>query len=473
MPKSLAIMASVLGIVGTLLFFYLVTKQQDSYTSTYAWLSLIAVMLAWPARKILDGRTPWYSPHAFVLFTFFMYFIVGSTVAVYYRVPSISTEEPHRAADLNLGMAAVVVAILAYLIGFKIGPKPTFLPARFEWFLTDTEQVQRNFNTFAIGIFGIGMLAWVYVFFVAGGLGGHLQNIQHRTETMGMAGGLAYHFTKWAAAGALLYFARNGLNVISLAMAGALTFLLFIFGSRNLVGMFILGGLIIYHIRFRKIPWFVWVALPPLMVFVVTFMGLIRRAGGSFARAQHMYSRATDSLEGRLISAFGDFTFITEITDVVINWGDRIPFMHGRTLTSVLYIVPNKVWSNKTKHITDASAEYMKELTPQLEKVSVGPTLLGEFFINFGWPGMFFGGLILGLVIAPIHSVLTKSPLRSYQVFYCVFLAFFSPQIITFIKHSSIELTAYPYILLPIIIPYLPNLGFLSNPPQNASEYHA
>ena len=76
------------------------------------------------------------------------------------------------------------------------------------------------------------------------------------------------------------------------------------------------------------------------------------------------------------------------------------PFRHGRTtLVAVLGFIPRAMWPGKPIAIgKELTRYYVGPFYEPTSGFSVTPTLPGEFFINFGWPGVIGGGLLFGLI---------------------------------------------------------------------------
>jgi len=467
MTKGLAILVTTVGTLACLIFIAALSSQMPVYASTYMLIAALTVVIAIPARKILSGETPWWSPHAMVLATMFLYFVVASLAVVYFRVESMAFKRSFRAEELNAGMAVVLVSLIAYLIGYRFGPKPGLLPERLEWFFTDTPNVQIRFNLVTMTLFLVGIGAWMSVFYAAGGIGAHLRNLGDRQESVARAGGIALHLSKWAFVGFFLYFARNGVRISTIVMFSVLMVIYLIFGSRNWVGMFLIGTAVVYRMRFGKIPSIVWVGSAVALMFMQAFLVLLRMTGGDFGRAQYQFGKNLRTTEGTVLGFVGDFAFLRYLADLTVSMGTVVPYQWGKTMLSFLFVIPSFLWSAR-ENIATGPGVYMKYLTPDhIKTVSVGPSLLGEFIINFGWPGVVIMPLILGVIMSWFQSITISNPHRRYQLAFPVMAAVFGPEMLSFIKHGLLDTATFPYLILPLLIPYLPNMTYLtSGPPQ-------
>jgi hypothetical protein len=360
-------------------------------------------------------------------------------------------------------MIVVILSMASYLLGFALGPKKQMFSPRVEWFFTDTPSVQVRFNLVVMVVFLVGIAAWMGTFAAAGGVRAHMQNIGSRNETIAMAGGILLHLTKWAYVGFFLYFARNGIRPTTIAMFGVLMLIYLAFGSRNWVGMFLAGTAIIYRMRFGKIPAPFWIGGVVALAFVQSFLVLLRNTSGDVGLAQYMYQRRIQTTEGFILSMVGDFAFLPFITDTTVSMGTVIPYQWGQTLLSFLYVIPRFIWKTHD-HITAGSDLYMQHLTPESIKfVSVGPSIVGEFVMNFGLFGAILLPLLLGVVMRWFSSATVMHPHRRYQVAFPVMAAIMGPEMLSLIKHGFIETAVFPYLLLPLVIPYLANLTYLTS----------
>lgn len=462
MHKGLAIAFSVLGVCACMLFLWMLSGQQEEYASTYSLMTLLTLIIGFASRKILTGETPWWSPHAFVLATMFLYFVVATVPVVYYRMPSMAFNRALSPSELNGGLLVVILAMTSYLIGFRFGPKPKIFPARIEWFFTDTPNVQVRFNLVVMSLFIVGVIAWIVVFAGAGGITGHLHNIAKRQESMTKAGGIVLHLSKWAYVGFFLYLSRNGMKPTTIAMFGLLMMIYLLFGSRNWVVMFVAGTAIVYRLRFGKIPITVLMGCVAALAFVQSFMVLLRYTRGNIGLAQHVYQKNLQSTESTVMSFLADFTFIRYLSDVAATMGHELPYQWGRTFLSFFYVIPTMVW-DPGEYLTTSGGVYMQYLTPEhIGSVSVGPSLLGEFIINFGWAGAVMVPAVLGMILCWFQSSTLSHPHRANQVAFPVMVAIIGPEMVSFIKHGSLDSTLIPYLLVPLAIPYLPNLSYLT-----------
>jgi hypothetical protein len=473
--KPVAILLSLVGCAIVTLCLYVLGGLDERYMTSNLMIAVIAVLIGWSARKILTNETPWYSPHTMVLISLFAYYVIGSGALVYFKVPSHATNSMLSPEELEKGVLGTLVAVASYLLGFAMGPKKRpFLPDRLEWFFADTPAVQARFNLITMTLYGMGILAWFYLFAVGGGMQSHLQNIgSARGQAIADAGGIVFHISKFATAASLLYFSRNGLSLISIGMIGLLSFMFFVYGSRNLVGMYLIAVVIVYRFRFGKIPIVFWPIALFALSFVFTFMRILRGTGGNIARARYYQQRINSTLEGRLELLFGDFIFVNNWADIIANMGARIPYQYGRTFSEFLFIIPTFVWPDQYKFVKTGGQIYMENLAPdRIGFTSLSNNMFLDFFINFGWWGLVIMTFLFGLFVRWFQTVMITHPHRRHQVAHIVFAAIVGTSFITMLKSGSGIALNWLYLGFPIFVVYLPNLQHLLNPPPLPGRSH-
>lgn len=108
-------------------------------------------------------------------------------------------------------------------------------------------------------------------------------------------------------------------------------------------------------------------------------------------------------------------------------------FMHGKTLLDFFISLgpPRFIWKNKPISINSQGNAIGREigyLAPDDYKTSLGPTVVGDWYINFGFGGIIFGMLFLGLLCRFVFDALLKNP--KPPPFGVVMYSIFWPQII-------------------------------------------
>lgn len=103
-----------------------------------------------------------------------------------------------------------------------------------------------------------------------------------------------------------------------------------------------------------------------------------------------------DSIEG----PFGGACKVMEI------FPEHVPFRHGRTLGIVYFaFIPRALWPEKPIGLGKELTQYYEgPFYNPIRGLSVAPTVLGEFWANFGWFGIVGGGFFLGLVCRTVST---------------------------------------------------------------------
>ncbi len=465
MPSLKTISITILGTLVWASLLFAIGGQRPEYSLSYLLIAVNSLILAIPVAKILAGETPWYSMHAVALAGFAMYYILAPTAMLHYGVESEAFERQLTNSELSVALFITNLGLLAYVLGYRFGPKKkTLLPNRLEWLFTDTPQVQQNYNLATIIVFGFGISAWGYMFMSSGGLTAHLEaGGGARAEAVQSSGGYIFHIAKWAYVGALLYLARNKINVISIAMIGSLGLMLFYYNSRSLAFTLLIGAVIVYRFRFmQRFPLWMAAAGMSAIVFLQLFMRLLRGSGGNFASALTEQKTLWGSIDSFVLSTFGDMMSIRNLAEVIVVMPDKIPYQLGRTFLTLLYIIPGFIWRGQYHLITGANVIYVETFfEDRVGKISLSNMIILEFYMNFGWIGVIALMFACGMFVRWFQAVTIDNPWRKYQCAYIVYHAIMAIQIVRVIKSGVPTLLQFVYFLVPFLIVYLPNISML------------
>ena len=464
MPSLKTISITIAGTLAWAVLLFAIGGQRPEYSLCYLLIAVNSLILAIPAAKVVAKETPWYSMQAVVLVACGMYFVFAPTALLHYGVESDAFERLLTNNELATALFMTNVALLSYVLGYRFGPKKTHLPKRFEWYFTDTPAVQQNYALVTMGIFAIGMLAWVYMFSQSGGLAQHLEaGGSARADAVQSAGGYVFHIAKWAYVGALLYLARYGVNIITIAMIVSFGLLLFYYNSRSYAFTLLLGAVIVYRFRFMKnFP--LWLGLGAAgSVFVLQlFMRLLRATGGNVGQAVSAQKDLWGSVDSFILSLLGDVMSIRNVAEVMSVMPEKISYQMGRTFMSLLYIIPGFLWPGQYQLITPANKIYVETFFPErIGKISLSNVLFLEYFMNFGWIGVILLGFGTGAFVRWFQAVTIDNPLRKYQCAYICYGAIMAIQSVRIIKSGVPTLLQFVYFLVPFMIVYAPNISYL------------
>ena len=478
MPSLKTILISLFGTLTWAVLLFAIGGQRPAYSVCYLLIAVNSLILAVPTAKIFAGETPWYSMHAVVMAGFALYYVLAPTALLHYSVQSEAFQRQYSSGELAAALFITNIGLLAYVFGYRYGPrKKTQLPDRFEWFFTDTPQVQSTYNLAAIFVFICGITAWAYMFTKSGGLAAHLEaGGGARAAAVQSTGGYVFHVAKWAYAGSLLYLARNKINLISIAMIGSLGLMLFYYNSRSFAFTLLIGAAIVYRVRFMdRFP--VWMAAAGMggIVFLQLFMRLLRGTGGNFSSALTEQKSLWGSIDSFILSALGDVMSIKNMAEVIAVMPEKIPYQLGRTFFSLLYIIPGFIWRGQYQFITPANVIYVETFFEnRVGKISMSSMIMLEFYMNFGWIGVIVLMFLCGMFVRWFQAVTIDNPFRKYQCAYIVYHAIMAIQIVRVIKSGVPTLLQFVYFLVPFVIVYLPNISLLfSGPPATAEDREA
>lgn len=201
---------------------------------------------------------------------------------------------------------------------------------------------------------------------------------------------------------------RRAVLMFALLLTFEALFFGVIYGVRKYLFFLFFGLLVCWSLRrgFRSIPKLrVAMVLCGLLAFftvwgavratpVATLMGI----GESTPNV-----RSRNWSEGYLSGVgdpFGSATLVWQV------FPDREPFRHGQTLlVTLLGFIPRAVWPDKPVGIgKDITRYYVGPFYQPVEGYSVTVTLPADLYVNFGWPGIAIGGLLIGIAFRVVAS---------------------------------------------------------------------
>ena len=111
-------------------------------------------------------------------------------------------------------------------------------------------------------------------------------------------------------------------------------------------------------------------------------------------------SRAMDLAPGRL-------DYLLPLAWLTRHTPDPLPFLHGETYAPLLYkLVPRIVFADKPQDVGDLGKRYGFVAPNVMNNAKVHQ--LGEFYLNFGVPGVLAGMFLLGLLYRALHELFHK-----------------------------------------------------------------
>ena len=111
-----------------------------------------------------------------------------------------------------------------------------------------------------------------------------------------------------------------------------------------------------------------------------------------------------------LTSTVGRLDCIGAASVLIRDTPERVPFQNGWTIgLFFLAFIPRVIWPEKPIITIGQFFTDMYGSGPLIES-STAPTQLGEFYINFGYPGIIGGMLFYGVMLRFLHQVLLTPP---------------------------------------------------------------
>lgn len=465
-----------LGLTLGAVALWLLSGDADNpeYLGPYLLVALSGFILSFPVSKVIAGEIPWYSPHAVVLASYFMMYVASPAVRMWIGPYSDYYRRDLSGAELSYALAACAVGVFFYLVGYRFGPKKAKLSRGLEWYFTDTPAVQSLFPWMTGLVIIIGLGAWAFAFATSGGVGAHLRDFGGSRQTLdAQAGGIVLHLGKFIWVGAALWMSRYGLRLSTFLVIAATSAPLLLYGSRSFIAMMLLGCFICWRFRFvDKVPKLVWAGMAAALIILMSGYVLLRQTGGNVQRAAQMYTQATSTTEGKVAAMTEAFAFIVPMAELLQETPDKVPYQYGRSFGTVFYVIPNMIWPNKQELFQPASRLYTEKLFPhRADKITITPSIMSEFFINFGWFGVVLCPLAIGWFIRWFEQVIMGHPHRKNQVAWIAFGAIVSINMLRVMKNGFGTIIYAFYFAVPLFIVYWPNIGLLFSPPPDGATF--
>jgi len=268
---------------------------------------------------------------------------------------------------------------------------------------------------------------WVETAFVAAGLGGGIGWLVFQGGFMailgmgyggGRGGGAMFTVTHvliligtmllaWRIANQEVRRFVDWLPLVALLMWQVLFFGI-LFGVRKYLFYLFFGLLTIWLLRRGKdaVPKTRIAATLALLLVFFSVWGSVRGKPMTAlvgAESDTLYAETQPLHLGYVNSVAGPFAIASLVWEV---FPDQEPFRHGQTLlVTLLAFIPRAVWPDKPIGIGKELTRYL--IGPHYEEFqgfSVAPTVVADFYLNFGWFGVVAGGLLLGALCGVITS---------------------------------------------------------------------
>ncbi len=358
---------------------------------------------------------------------------------------------------------ATMVALFASLLGFaffavgcrvRVGASLTRMAERFrgEWNL-------RRASLFAFVLLGLSAASWAALWFLTGSVYSLLligPASKFRWDqfpawyfyllwgTLLVQAGAIFQLVLW-----LRYRRQPVITLLFCAMGLLASFLI----SRLAVSIFLMLVLLLFHYLRRRLSYRL-LALASLVLMVYLSIAGMARSTLSLQYSNEMTgwsmvrSRAgwADLARIYLVQGFDNFWWLGSILERVPA---DMPHQYGATfLPALAKPIPRALWPQKP---LGAAAVYSRELFPDLldQGFVAGVTALGEWYLNFSWPGIVVGMFLMGVLASASHSLVRRTPGPGSVLLYGALLV---GLVLWYRNEFNIGVTWFLYYLIPFVI---------------------
>lgn len=287
----------------------------------------------------------------------------------------------------------------------------------------------------------VGIISFLYIFFLKGGIEGILNALTNRRESYS---GLAYFIklTGLITIGSLILLSK-GYKKSSLLLILISFALLSLFGGRgNAFFGSVFPYLIYYHYRVKKIR---FIQLLPIGLLTVIFILLL----GNYRLYQEFKLNITGLYDmiSKLAHNTQGGTILPSLVGSLIR--GEIEYQYGSTLINIIYApIPRSVWAEKP--LIDESG-IVGQLLMGSEYWGLPPGPYGIAFLNFSFIGVIVFGFITGMVVRRLYvNFVLKKNTDLSLIFYILAL----PYVFNIVSTSS-QINIFWYIGIFIIIKFL------------------
>ena len=371
----------------------------------------------------------------FIVFGYLLHFVMGSITPLFVGSTFLDAQpgDPEF-AWLNIAAFIATLAIACFHLGY-FSTYGTRIAQRFkdppaEW----NSKVVLGASTIAIAIGLAVQAAMVLAAFRGVASGAHMNLDEYRRDTEGITYlGVVGNLTTLGILALVILNRRYGSRpalLINIAALPMQLLLQFFSGSRSGLGFFLLGLVIAYYLTSqrdiparRRYTKFFGLAL---LFFLILFplVGLYRFAGsGGVSNVAEAAGEAltVDRIASQVAERFHGVSSLAILAKRVPH---EKPFQFGIPYGDVLIAwIPRAVW--KEKPMTDTGLVFAAEIVPPgvfPPGSSVATTIPGEFYWNFGLPGVLIGMWVFGIAMRILQEKLVKPINNSSAVLMVTFL---------------------------------------------------
>lgn len=216
---------------------------------------------------------------------------------------------------------------------------------------------------------------------------------------------------------------KNALTfVLYLALVLSLFFLL---GERGHVLALIISLVAVYNYSKRKLNWKLLLPISVAFLLFLSLYGQYREFSKYNNSIKRLGFNAKIGLETVYHSVMSDFDQLIRLKDIIKYTPEQIDFQLGKTFLNLfLKPIPSRIWEEKPQ---GAGVIVTKNLYPKHfeAKVSIAPSLVGEFYLNFHIIGIILGMCLFGMVSRLFFELLQHNKgNKNVMLLYAILLPF-------------------------------------------------
>jgi oligosaccharide repeat unit polymerase len=377
-----------------------------AYWTHAVWLALMVGMVSYPFLHgyLREGRLDVFEPILLFVALYAFYYISRPLYIIYMGEKTSLLGFYLDRETLAAALEYCALGLFAFLVGYYWG-RSRKVAGRF---MSIAELDEGRAKWLATVCIAVGMIAYAYVIFV---LGGGLSStfgtertaryfivarnpyVANLTALIGVGTLVLFYLalmkgtSRWQ--WRLYFLASVAYGVFDIAFSGS---------RRNLVNIIFAMLMTSHYLRrqlsFRRmLPW-----LAMLLVFSFSWLYVrstmdqgvdaVRDRLGQVETGQvvdHVYTEGENAI----------FDYLVAIINTVPNQYD---YNYGAGLVRFLYFpIPRQLWPEKPENLSRVLTQRYDPMT-YLNGGSAGSSLVGEFYLEFGWLGILPGALVLGFV---------------------------------------------------------------------------
>lgn len=385
-------------------------KQAGVYTLAIILLGILPPAVFLAMGRMLDRKG---DLHPFTVMGWTL--VIGYSIKSLYLAYAVNTGAPFRTDFLSADIIPVgQLAICFGLFGFMAG----FMLLQGSWSGLPYARPRTNYPAnpeyLYYPAFFLSVLLMMIYFYQMGFVG---QLISLRFEATkfyyddeGVRSSLAFltiggdlilvYFVYW-----LAFTKRLTLANIYIPAIGLISLAYMLASRRNGVLLIIASVIMVYGLRTAREKYSAKIqrnALIAVIFILLAFVSAIRQGGGEKELSDLNLSGAIASAAEHTFE--GAYFLDPAKTAAIIRQTDnRDLFLYGQSFTGAFFApVPRVLWPDKPN--VRIGPYVAQEVLDYDNRSGVPPGAIGELYMNFGWAGVFFGMMVLGMMTAWLHN---------------------------------------------------------------------